>query len=471
MGRSSLLPRTRWLLVGVAALSVAVVFAVFYLAWTTYTLRLRTDDLSRQTQVIASGLESSADDGDVLGSELRMRLFRVQAGLIGATLALADPDGRIVAASDEERVGRTVPLERLGEADEDGVRNAVADVSGVGRVLMVAVPLETDDGLDLVALQPVREVNRTRGWVFLLLALSAAAAVAVAWVVGGWSARRLAGPILRLQRASESLGEGTWGSQVPVEGDDEIARLAGSFNRMSERLESAYRAQEEFVGNVSHEMRTPVTTIAGFSGALLDGTVSEPDTRERYLGLIHEEAERLGELAAVLLQLANLDAGVVEVSDEEVSLARIGDAMLERHGSAAAEKDIALDISFEGVLRADERLLAQAVSTLVENAVRFTPAGGTVRLSASSEPDGVAVRVEDSGPGIPPESREKVFERFARVDSSRSKGGGGSGLGLAICKRLVEAMGGSVSVEQSGLGGARFVIRLPGRASGAADST
>lgn len=462
MSAPTLARRTRLLMVAVAALSVLVVFVVFYMAWTSFTIRLRTDELARQALVMARGASAAGSDAaDPEG--VQGRLFRVEAGLIGATLVLADEDGAVLLSSSEtDEAGRRYPVDRLGEPDERGVRSAVADVEGIGRVLMVSAPTDGEEAALVIALQPVREVNRTRGWVALLLAASAAIAVLVAWVAGGWSARMLAGPIVRLEQASEAVAAGEWGRQVDVEGGDEVGRLATAFNRMSSRVAAAYASQKEFVGNVSHELRTPITSIAGFSGALLDGTVADDAARERYLRLVKDEADRLGDLVSMLLALADLDAGVVEPAREPMDLAAVARVLRERHSPAAAERGVLLDLeALSGDQQGDQRLLVQALSTLLENAIRHTPAGGVVRVAATHGEETLLLTVDDSGPGVPPERREEVFERFVRVDSSRAKGAGGSGLGLAICRRLVDVMGGEVRIGQSDLGGARFIIEMP----------
>lgn len=458
-GRQPIAAKTRMLLLMVSALSVTVVFAVFYTAWTTFTIRLRTDELSRQTRVIASGLED-VDPGEL--GETRERFLRIEAGLIGATVVVTDRSGEVLVASDPALEGRTVPVDRLPEPDPDGVRSMVTDVGGQGRVLAVAVPVGAGDTALLISLQPVREVNRTRGWTAALLAASALAAMLVAWSGAGWFARRLTGPLTRLDEAAGRIASGEWGRTVDVEGDDEIGRLAASFNRMSQRVAAAYRSQKEFVGNVSHEMRTPVTTIAGFSQALLDGTVSGEEETERYLGVIKSEAERLGAMAAALLRLADVEAGAVAPDIRVVDLGRVTKVLLERFGATARDGGKSLRVELAGEVAADEDFLTQALSALVENAVRYSPPGSEVRVSAGYEDGAVLLAVEDSGPGVPVESRAKVFERFARLDGSRSKKDGGSGLGLALCKTLVEVQGGRVWVEDSTLGGAKFIIQLPG---------
>jgi signal transduction histidine kinase len=269
---------------------------------------------------------------------------------------------------------------------------------------------------------------------------------------------------VRLRDASRAVTAGDWGHQVPIEGAEEVATLAGSFNVMSARVADAYRAQRDFVGDVSHELRTPITSIQGFSGALLDGTVTDDAERQRYLGVIRDESLRLGELTTTLLSLAQLDSGSVTLAAVPVDTAALAEALKARHAPRAAEREVALEVgALAGEPLGDPERLLEALSALVDNAINYTPAGGGVSVEAiAAEPGRWAVAVDDSGPGIPAQRREEVFGRFSRLDRSRAKRSGGAGLGLAICLRIVELMDGSVRVDDGPLGGARFVIDLPG---------
>jgi len=448
----------------VAGISVAVVFALFYTVWTTYTLRVRTDELSQSTRAVASGLAGSiADDGSVQ-DELTCQLFRVEAGLIGASLAVTDPHGTVLyeSSAGSRQMPDSLALDALGEPDEGDVLSDVVDVTGIGRVLVVAAPLAHDSGGYVVALKPVRELNSARGMLALLLAVSAVVAVAVVWIVGGVFARRLTAPLLRLRDATRAVEEGDWGHQVAVEGDQEIAQLATSFNNMSGRVARAYAAQKEFVGNVSHELKTPITSISGFAGALMDGTVSDEDSRARYYRVIKEEADRLGELSKTLLALADLDAGTAEVLSEDVSADSLAETLRARHSGVAKEKSIYLDLDgLTDDLVSDGSRVLEAGSILVDNAIRHTPDGGTVRLTTTTGDGSWRLAVDDSGPGVPVEDRAKVFERFVRLEESRSTHGGGAGLGLAICARIAGLLEGEVRVCESDLGGAQFVLEIP----------
>ncbi len=467
--RGRIVTRARLYVVGAALLALAVSFAVFALGWSGYTVQQRTDVLSRQVVALGKGL--SAAEALVQGTgpdevAMRERLFRVQAGLIDAVLFVTDSQGKVEQSSGTGQL-RAVPFERLSDAGSSGVRTGTANASDGSSVLLVAAPFDDSNARWLVAVEPLGDVRRAQLGLLAVSAASLLLAALVAWLAGGVLARRLTAPLVSLRDAAESVAEGTWGAQVPEAGDEEVVSLAHSFNRMSTKVADAYAAQKAFVGDVSHELRTPITSIRGFSEAIVDGTVAEPADVKRSASIIHGEALRMGELSETLLALAELDSGAVEPLREPVDLTVLVDALIGRHSGPAddAGVDFSVDVPLVPRPLGDPERLLQAASQLVANAIAHTPPGGRVRVVATTEGPNWRLAVEDSGIGIPEDRRDEIFERFTRLDASRSKGKGGAGLGLAITKRVVELMGGVVWAEDSELGGARLVVELP-RAAG-----
>jgi len=468
--RRPLARRLRLVLFAVGALCIAVAAGVFYTLWIGQTLTLRLGELERQVGVIGSGVAV----GDVLpgsvedSGQVRARLLKVEAGLIGARLAVADAAGAVLYSTAGSATARSYPVSRLASgATEFAARTGVLDVAGVGRVAIAAVPVAfTPQGRPeryLVGAKPVGEITAGEGWVVVSIAVSALVALIVAAVLGSWLARRIAGPLLRLTQGARAVAAGDWGAQVGVEGDDEVAELATAFNEMSVRVAGAYRAQQSFVGDVSHELRTPITSIRGFSDAMLDGTIADDEGRRRAARIIGEEAGRLADLTRALLALADLEAGTAEHAREPVDVRALADTLAVRFDARAVERGVTLEIEPGGdrPLADPERLL-QAASTIVENALRHAPEHGRVRVRARARGGRWVLEVEDDGPGIAEGDRETVFGRFTRLDSSRSAESGGSGLGLAICRRIVAMMGGRVWADASpDLGGARFTVELP----------
>lgn len=467
-GRMTVVRRTRLAVAGVAIASVLLLAVALYAAWVQHTESVRTAELSRQVTAIAAGLAAGGPldlDSEEPMSGLRAELFQVEARLIGTHLVLTDSDGTVRYSSATDVTLERYELDRLtGSPDERGVRTGAAPLARAGRVIVVAAPVDAapTDGY-LVALQPMRELASVRRGGALVVGVVTLLVVAGAWVAGGVVAHRITAPIVRLRDGAEAIAAGSWGHQVPVEGDVEVAALARSFNAMSARVEAAYRAQKDFVGDVSHELRTPITSIQGFSGALLDGVAADPIERERCARIIRQEAGRLMELTSALLALADLDSGRVELAHGPVDTRALTEALRARHEHDAVGRGVGFEISDLGDAGrplGDEERVLQVASALVGNALAYTPAEGKVRVTSTTRDGRWCLLVDDSGPGIAPADRERVFDRFVRLDPSRRSASGGSGLGLAICHRLVELMGGTIGVEDSDLGGARFAVCL-----------
>jgi two-component system phosphate regulon sensor histidine kinase PhoR len=222
--------------------------------------------------------------------------------------------------------------------------------------------------------------------------------------------------------------------------------------------------RQDFVANVSHELRTPLSLIKSTVETLLDGAKDDPAARDRFLAIIDRHSSRLGLLIEDLLLLSSLDSGRIELRLENVPLRDAVQEMLDDLAGAAAERRATLQNQVDAgiVVRADAGRLRQVLANLIENAIKYGREGGQVEVGAQALSVGwVQVSVRDDGPGIPAEARERIFERFYRVDKARTRAQGGTGLGLAIVKNLVAAHGGDVRVESAEGRGTVFYFKLP----------
>ena len=276
--------------------------------------------------------------------------------------------------------------------------------------------------------------------------------------------RSVAAPLRRVAAAAEAIARGEAGTRAPVSGPAEVRALARTFNVMAGRVEAARQSQRDFVANVSHELKTPLTSIQGFSQALVDGTASTPETTARAARVIHEEAERMRRMVDELLILARFDAGQMMMARDPVELGPLLQGCVERLTPQAQGMEISLELDVPGgvFVTGDTDRLAQVFANLLDNGLAHTPAGGRVAVAARRTDDGraVEVTVTDTGAGIPAGALPRIFERFYQVDKSRQRSRG-AGLGLAITKEIVEAHGGTVAVESVVGLGTRFTVRLP----------
>jgi two-component system sensor histidine kinase BaeS len=300
-------------------------------------------------------------------------------------------------------------------------------------------------------------------WVIPALVIGGiAVAGALVWALSSGVASRLRRSVSDLADSAEAVTRGRFDVRVQ-ETDDELGRLGQSFNHMTERLEAADARQREFLADVAHELRTPVTAIEGFATALGDGTAGTPEERAEAAEFIRVEAVRLRELVRELQELTWLDLEP-KVRAEPVDLAAAARECVSRLGIDAHIRGVELSAP-EGELAAvgDPDHLQTILGNLVTNALRATPAGGSVRLETRTAPGEVGIAVCDTGRGIPPEHLPYIFDRLYRVDSSRDRDAGGSGLGLSIVQRLATLLGGRVTAESTFGVGATFTLWLPVR--------
>src|SRR6188472_3561265 len=272
-------------------------------------------------------------------------------------------------------------------------------------------------------------------------------------------ARMLTRPLREIGSAARRIAEGDYAARVPRDGPEELASLADSFNQMAASLERQEAMRRDFIANAAHELRTPLTNLQGYLEALRDGVI-EAD-RATYDALL-DEAGRLVRLSHSLDALAEGDAATSPTGLEEVDLAvairaalDLAQPTLERSGL-----HLVVDVPEHLPARANPDHLAQVLANLLSNAMRYTPAGGTVSVRAERQASDLLVSIANTGDGIPEADLEHVFERFYRVEKSRDRARGGAGIGLAIVKQLVEAGGGRVGAESSE-GETRFWFSLP----------
>jgi two-component system sensor histidine kinase BaeS len=284
----------------------------------------------------------------------------------------------------------------------------------------------------------------------------------LAFLVGWWMSRRITGPVLALARASDEIAAGNYAVRVPTSGGtDEIAHLSERFNEMAARLAATEERERQFLMSVSHELRTPLTAIKGHVDALRDGLVEEPELVDQSLEIVASEATRLERLVGDIVDLAKLRAHRFTVHAEEVDMAQLVEQAHTSFSEEARRRSIDFPLALEDdppTLVTDGDRVLQIVVNLLKNAFRWTPDGGTVALRVARDGSDLVVEVQDAGPGIPKEERERIFSPFVSADTQ------GTGLGLPIARELAGALGGSVELESTVGKGSRFRLRLPLRA-------
>lgn len=272
--------------------------------------------------------------------------------------------------------------------------------------------------------------------------------------------RQLTRPLTAMADAAGSMARGDFAARAPEGGSREIKELAGAFNQMAAQLSTLEQSRREFVANVSHELRSPITSIQGFAQGMLDGTIPQ-ENHEQYLQVVVDETHRLSKLINNLLNLSRMESEDTSLAYSDFDVNELARRVIISRVAQLEEKNLELDADFEEdacYVHADSDQIQQVIINLLDNAIKYTPENGKITLQSRQEKDTVYFRVKDNGIGILPEDSLHIFDRFYKADKAHTVGKG-TGLGLAICKRIMEKHGQSIRLI-SGEGGAEFEITL-----------
>ena len=296
------------------------------------------------------------------------------------------------------------------------------------------------------------------------LALAALIAIPVSIGVALLLSRSITRPLRRITRAAEAMARGDLRQEIPVRGSDEVAHLATSFNRMSREVERSQQSLRDFLADASHELRTPLTSIQGFSQALLDGALAGDEAGSSEAGrIINEESQRMRLLVEDLLYLSRVESRQVSGTQAPVDVGALLRESWRRLQLTAEQRnlDIRLTLPDLPAVLGDSDQLDRLFGNLLENAGKYTPPGGVIRVGAERSGEALVVTVHNTGSAIPPEDLPHVFERFYRVDKSRARDVEGSGLGLAIAQEVARRHRGRIEVQSAPHSGTTFTVTLP----------
>ena len=289
-------------------------------------------------------------------------------------------------------------------------------------------------------------------------------AMLVAFILSLLMSRWITAPLRRISREARQVADGR-AHPIPLEGPEEVRQLAASFNDMTHQVQESQQSQKDFIANVSHELKTPLTSIQGFARAIQDGTAQSPEELAQAADVIDMETARMHRLVQELLTLTKLDAGTIAFSFETLDISPLLKAAQHKFTPQTEAAGIQFEIiesERPAVIQGDPDRLMQVLDNLLDNALKFTPAGGTITLRSEINNGSVWIHVIDTGEGIPLEDQSRIFERFYQVDKARTGGEvRGYGLGLAICQQIVQAHGGTLSVTSQPGEGSHFVVKIP----------
>jgi signal transduction histidine kinase len=465
------------LIVGVV-ITLAGVAVFFYLARNPSTDRLEFQRLRLiSTLLLQRGQAWSVSPRSDSNQRLQENMVRIDTAT-GLRIVIFDASGRVIADSRPDSSLPIPVLSRLLERQSGSLPIYQDDERN--QWLYAISPLQDDYHLMVAA-------PRTRAPVLGVLRdeflqpyfRGVIVALVLSLILSIWIARWVTAPLERITTAAQDVSEGAY-RQIDVEGPNEVKALATAFNDMVERVQDSQRSQRDFVANVSHDLKTPITSIQGFAQAILDGTADDPQATQQSARVIYDEAGRMNRMVAELLDLARLDAGIMHFERALLSVSDLLDTIVEQFAYQSEQEQVRIFWERPVALptiTGDVDRLSQVFTNLVDNALKHTPAGGVVSLLARQSDGYIEVYVADSGPGIPPGELERIFERFYQTDKARRGGASrGVGLGLAIASEIVQAHDGEILAlnssdlssesasglgELTGLGGGVFIVKLP----------
>ncbi len=355
-------------------------------------------------------------------------------------------------------------LDSLQNTPYSGISTLDGALSERHFVYATAVMIGDDPAAYVVGMQPVKESLQPYILAVLkMFGISALITSIVALIAVYFMTYEMTKPLRQMSEATKRYAEGDFSMRVHVSGRNEMADLANAFNTMARDLSTLESSRRSFVANVSHELKTPMTTIGGFIDGILDGTIG-PDKQQHYLQIVSDEVKRLSRLVVSMLNLSKIEAG-------ELTLKRVDFDICDMifHTILGFEQLIeqrqfeitGLDSMEPTVISGDRDMLTQVVYNLIDNAVKFTPEGGEIHFDVAHDDHDVYVTIRNSGKGVPPEELQRIFERFYKVDKSRSFDVKGAGLGLYLVKSIVEMHGGAIKADSVENQYTEFSFHLP----------
>lgn len=484
-------------------LSVAL-FAFIFKQIQDDSTKKATDRLSAVTNTISESI-AQPQVGRRLSLSQYQNILETYSQLLDVRILLVDSQGRVQADTETNNpatmLNQAIPGYKL-VPDDNRPHDGTARLHDVqyfyyarrGPNLTSNPPVAQADRISFEVAAPldqtvvqtdlwlaVPEASLNANWDNFLKGLIGAAALALAISIGLALiiARSISRPLVRITRASTAIAHGNYSEQLPVMGKDEMGRLAASFNRMVREVARSQQTMRDFVANVSHELKTPLTSIQGFSQAIIEGVAENPEELEHSAGVIYNEAARMRRLVDELLDLSRIESGQVALNRQELDLSQLLSRVVMKLGPLASEKNLVIQHPLQNMkgplVLGDADRLEQVFTNILDNAVKYSRVGGHIWLemqptATETRPPGVKVAIGNIGPLIPPEQLGRIFERFYKLDPSRKRKGESTGLGLAITKELVEAHQGTINVTSQPLPGGQglpgegftvFTITLP----------
>lgn len=434
-----------------------------------YYLRVKEAEFIRIGQNVASITGLSAERGSLYYNAAMIQLQR-SAQLLEEQILIVNREETIMAATaGEQWLGAKLELEAISQVLNGRIISFRGKVRQFAEpVLLVAVPIRIQREVvgAVFVYNTIAGITVTIQKLRSLLFFIGLTVMMVAFLISYQFSRTLSKPIQKLGHAAIAMSEGNYDIRVTVDGEDEISQLASNFNILGKKLSDHQRVQREFVANVSHELKTPLTAIRGFVKALRDGIYDEDDSPQEYCNIIMGEVDRMNRLVSELLDLSQIESGIVQFRMVAFDLGELTQRTVNSLTPLLAKADYRVEIEIPhaaelGQAMGDPDRIGQVLINLIRNAIKHSEPGSTIWIRAIRVDEMIGVEVEDEGCGIPAEELEQIWHRFHKVDKARTRcNEEGTGLGLAIVREIVERHGGKVDIQSEVGVGSTFRFTL-----------
>lgn len=478
--RKTLFKKYLGITTAVILLSFIVISAAILFFVTSYWKTEKRDMLRQSAENVAAlasdSVMESGPNTYALNIDSMKNFARIFARNIESDIFLTDTDGKsllIVYGGRDGSVDATKPVDaEIMKKVLSGRYSAEGTMNGFYKqpYYIVGVPITLESPFHgktvigaVFAAYNAATFNDFRWTIIKVLLWALLAAFVISFALVWIFTYRLVQPLHKMAFAAKSFGSGNFSVRVPVTSNDEIGQLSAAFNNMADSLAASETSSRSFIANVSHELKTPMTTIAGFIDGILDGTIP-PEKEKYYLGIVSQEVKRLSRLVRTMLDLSRIDSGALKLRPTHFDLTNTICVALLSFEQKIEEKKIevqGLENTESLYVEGDPDMLHQVVYNLIDNAVKFTNEGGCLKIEISHGAGRTTVAIENSGPGIDPDELPMVFERFYKTDKSRSRDKNGMGLGLYIVRTIIRLHGGEITASSEPGKFTRFEFWIP----------
>lgn len=400
-------------------------------------------------------------------SELSYEL-QILESYMGSGALVINENGEVALASPgfndeflgDNRISQTL-IERVQNGEIVSVQTKSGQVSDTP-MLVVGYPFSEGHLAGILMCRSLPEIEESLKEMYQISVISLFFVSLLGLIVSYVTAKYVALPLMRMNRVAKVIANGNFEERVDVTSSDELGELAQSFNHMAESLQTHEKVQKDFIANISHDLRSPLTSMQGFLTAMLDGTIP-PEKREHYLKIVLEETERLSRMTQSIVELSRAQSSAILLDESDFELNELIRWNIEMLEPQLEEKNVQIHGIYEAeqtMVHGDRDKISRVLQNLLGNAAKFSPQNGIIEVETTLDKKKVLVSVKDQGPGISEEEQKYVFDRFFKTDTTRNMDKTGSGIGLAIVREFLQAHGETITVKSEKGKGAAFVFSL-----------